>query len=252
MRLTLFDIDGTLLRCGSQVRDIFASALRDVYGCVGPLEKYSFAGRTDPGIVLDLMSGAGLERPHILDQLERMRELYLERLEEGLEAHRMRLLPGVLDLLETLAERADTVLGLLTGNWQLGARIKLSRFDLNRFFDFGAFGDDGADRRQLPPVALERARVSAGRTFTPEQTLIIGDSLLDVACGRAHGVPVMAVATGFTRAEDLADAGADWVLPDLVAAGFHLTQLATRRPASPSPDLPQDAAVPGSPSHPLC
>ena len=121
-------------------------------------------------------------------------------------------------LLGTLATRADVTLALLTGNWRRGAEIKLSRFDLNRFFGFGAFGCDGIERDELPPVALARAEEAVGRRFAPDEALIIGDSVHDVTCGRAHGIPVLAVATGRTPAAALGAAGADWVIPDLTAA----------------------------------
>jgi phosphoglycolate phosphatase len=147
-----------------------------------------------------------------------MREVYLAKLERALARDGMRLLPGVQEMLESLESRDDVVLALLTGNWEPGARTKLSRFDLNRYFAFGAFGCDAADRDHLPPVALDRAERSTGRRFAPEDTLIIGDSIHDVSCGRAHGIPVLAVATGHTPAQALHDAGADWVIQDLRVA----------------------------------
>lgn len=222
MRLILFDIDGTLLNCGRQVAGFFLGALEEVYGTRGVLEGYSFAGRTDPGIVLDLMSAAGLHREAVLENLPRMQDLYLARLEEGLDREGMRILPGVEALLDRLSANSELTLGLLTGNWSRGARTKLSRFGLERYFPFGAFGDDGFERCDLVPAALRRAEEATGRCFSPEEVLIVGDSVLDVACGQAHGVPVFAVATGLTPAEALNDAGADWVAPDLLSAGLHL------------------------------
>ena len=62
-------------------------------------------------------------------------------------------MPGVVELVAALAESGEVALGLLTGNWERGARIKLAPFDLNRYFPFGAFGDDQLHRRGLPPVA---------------------------------------------------------------------------------------------------
>ena len=219
MKLILFDIDGTLLSCGPQVRPLFASALEEVFGTAGDVDAYDFAGMTDSRIVIDLLTGAGVAEDDVRAGLPRMRDLYLERLERSLERHGMQLLPAVEELLGRLAARDDVVLALLTGNWERGARTKLSRFDLNRFFRFGAFGCDGIDRSDLPPVALERAERIAGRRFLPAETLIVGDSVHDVSCARAHGIPVLAVATGRTRPEALRAAGADWLVPDLRDAG---------------------------------
>jgi len=218
MKLVLFDIDGTLLDCGPQVRPLFASALVEVFGTAGDVDGYDFAGRTDPRIVLDLVTAAGVPEPEAREKLPRMRALYLDRLSRALDRRGMRLLPGVEEMLERLAAREDVVLALLTGNWEPGARAKLSRFDLNRFFGFGAFGCDGVDRSDLPPVALGRAERVVGRRFQPEEALIVGDSVHDVSCARAHGIPCLAVATGRTPSAALHEAGADWVVPDLHAA----------------------------------
>ena len=231
-RLLLFDIDGTLLSCGPQVRGLFTEALLEVYGTAGRCDSYPFHGRTDPRIVIDLLTGAGLQEAEIRARMPRFQQLYLAALEQGLARDGMRLLPGVEELLERLAERRDLTVGLLTGNWEPGARTKLSRFGLNRFFPFGAFGSDATDRDDLPPVALERAARHAGRAFRPDETLIIGDSVHDVGCGHAHGIPVLAVATGRTSAEELAAAGAEWVVPDLTYAAFGVTPGAAPLPFS--------------------
>lgn len=215
MNLVLFDIDGTLVDCGPQVRPLFASALEEVFGTAGDVDGYDFAGRTDPRIVLDLVTGAGIPETEALAKLPRVKALYAERLSRALDRRGMRLLPGVGELLERLAVREDLVVALLTGNWEPGARTKLSRFELNRFFGFGAFGCDGIERWELPPVALDRAEQAMGRRFRPEETLIVGDSVHDVTCAQAHGIPCLAVSTGRTRADALRVAGADWVIPDL-------------------------------------
>jgi phosphoglycolate phosphatase-like HAD superfamily hydrolase len=216
MRLLLFDIDGTLLDCGRQVRPLFAAALEAVFGTSGHLDGYDFAGKPDPRIVLDVMTAEGISAETVLDALPRVREDYLRRLAGGLDPERMRLLPGAREMLERLHGRV--AIGLVTGNWEGGARVKLGHFDLNPYFPVGAFGEDGSDRSDFPPRALERASRHYGEAFRAEDTMIIGDSLLDVACARAHGVRSLAVATGRTPAAALAAAGADWVIADLHAA----------------------------------
>ena len=216
--LVLFDIDGTLLNCGRQIGTIFVGALEEVFGGYERPKGYNFAGRTDPQIVHDMVSATGMDPEEIRCRLPDMQRAYFERLENDLDVAGMRLLPGVVPLLERLEAREDVVLGLLTGNWYEGARIKLSRFDLGRFFAFGAFGDDALARRDLVPVAMGRAAEAAGHRFETEEVLIIGDSELDVDCARAAGVISVAVATGHTDPQRLQDAGADWVFSDLEQA----------------------------------
>ena len=216
-RLILFDIDGTLLLCGPQVRPALADTLMEIFGTAGDVDTFDFAGQTDPRIVIGLLTRAGIPEEEVRARMDEVRAGYVKRLDQILDRRRMRLLPGVSEALEHLAGRDDVALGLVTGNWEPGARTKLSRFDLNRYFAFGAFGCDAVDRPDLPPVALERAERILGRRFQPEETLIVGDTIHDVACAKAHGIPVLAVATGRTTAETLRAAGADRVVEELTA-----------------------------------
>jgi phosphoglycolate phosphatase-like HAD superfamily hydrolase len=221
MRLVLFDIDGTLVDCGPSVRSLFAEAMVEAFGTAGPIDGYDFCGRTDDEIVFALTAAAGLTPEDVRQRLPLMKQLYLERLGDTLDLSEMRILPAVTGLLDELSTRTDVFIGLLTGNWRDGAQIKLTRVGLDRFFAFGAFGDDQPDRFGLPPVALERATAVTGRRWQAEECLIVGDSPADVACARAHGIPALAVATGRTSAEHLAAAGPHWLVDDLVGQGSH-------------------------------
>ena len=221
MKLILFDIDGTLIDCGGQARVAFGQALERVFGESGPIDTYEFSGKTDTRIVVDLMTAAGRPRAEVLVTLPQLRDEYLATLELNLARERMKVLPGIEPLLEHLAARDDIVLALLTGNWERGARIKLSRHDLNRYFAFGSFGDDVFDRNDLPPIAIERALRATQRRFHPQETLIVGDSILDVGCARANGIPCLAVATGRTSRETLASAGPTWIVDNLSDAIAH-------------------------------
>ncbi len=214
MRLLLFDIDGTLVRCGPQIGPIFMGALERTFGLTGDVRAYDFGGRTDTEAVIDLMTEAGVPRDEVEGRLAEVRSHYGDLLDR-LDPDQMRLLPGVVELLEELATAEDTCVALLTGNWEIGARAKLEPFGLNRFFDFGAFGEDGVRRDELVPVALERATSRLGAPPDASDVVIIGDTVRDIACGDAHGVPVLAVATGFTTGDRLEEAGARWVVPDL-------------------------------------
>ncbi len=221
MRLVLFDIDGTLVDCGPSVRRIFTGAMEEVFGTAGPIDGYDFSGRTDDEIVLALTAAAGLRTGDVRRRLPLMKGLYLERLGRLLDPSEMRVLPAVKALLDELAARADVCLGLLTGNWRDGARTKLGRVGLDGYFEFGAFGDGQPNRLGLPAVALDRAAAVTGRRWRKDECLIVGDSLADVACARANGIPSLAVATGRTPAEQLAAAGPRWLVEDLVGQWSH-------------------------------
>lgn len=212
-RLVLFDVDGTLLSAGRAARESVLAALESVYGWAGEASRHDFSGKTDPQIVREIVAEAvGSERCEA--ELPRALDRYLEEFSRRLTPDAVTPKPGVPELLARLARHPDVTLGLLTGNLERGARMKLAPPDFNRYFPFGAFGSDSADRYCLPAVALERARVHTGRDFQGKQIVIVGDSIHDVACGRSLGVRAVAVATGPTPAERLAQEGPDALFPD--------------------------------------
>ena len=124
-------------------------------------------------------------------------------------------MPGIQALLDDLQARDGVYLGLLTGNFEAGARIKLEYFDLWRYFQCGAFGDDAADRNALVPFAVSRARECGVPDLAPHDILVVGDTPHDIACARAVGATPVAVATGMFTTEQLRDSGAGIVFRDL-------------------------------------
>jgi phosphoglycolate phosphatase-like HAD superfamily hydrolase len=218
----LFDVDGTLLSAGGVSDRALQAALEETFGTGGRVEGYDYSGKTDPQIVRELMRARGFDDSAINARLAFALDRYRTRLAEWISPADVRAKPGIGHLLEALAARADVVLGLLTGNIEPCARLKLEPIGANRFFAFGAFGSDNEDRYQLPRLALERALAATGVTFSGSDTVIVGDSVHDVLCGRAIGVRAVAVATGKTPPERLAEAGPDALVRDFgdTAAGL--------------------------------
>ena len=201
-RLILFDIDGTLMTDGGAAREAYGQALTAVYGYTGDIGKYDFSGRTDPQITHMVLGDAGIAAAEIDAQLPQLWDLYLG----GLEARapgRVRVLPGIPQLLDALAAREEVVLALLTGNVERGARIKLGAAGLDRYFAFGAYGSDSAHREELPPIAVRRAEERTGHRVAGRDVVIIGDSIYDVRCGVPHDATTIAVASGRTAAATL-------------------------------------------------
>lgn len=203
MRLALFDIDGTLITDDGAARQAFGDALVAVYGYDGDLARYDFSGRTDPQIAYMILRDTGLSDEAIAAKLDAMWYHYLAGLARNATPGRVRVLPGMRELLAALAERDDVTIALLTGNLERGARLKLGPTGLNPYFPFGAFGSDSMHREELPPIAVARANAANGQHFRGRDVVILGDSIYDVRCGVPHGATTIAIASGKTSAERL-------------------------------------------------
>jgi len=220
VHLLLFDIDGTLFR-GEGVGSVaLKRAFEDVFGVAavenGALKGIPFNGRSDPAIIADMAAALGIEAEAFTDATGRFRESYLAHLTERVaESTRKRLLPGAAELIPRLHEDPRVALGLLTGNIEAGARIKLGAFDFNRFFPFGGFGDDGVDRTVLARCARERGEEHHRRRFEPVSVLVVGDTVHDVAAARANGFTAVGVETGGVASDAMLAAGAAAVFPGL-------------------------------------
>lgn len=222
-RLILFDIDGTLLSAGGAPRRAFRQALAEQFGTEGEAATDDFSGKTDPQIVYDLMRAAGFADDHIGERIAAFFDHYVEGLTRELVVEtRHALKPGVAELVPSLASDPRVVLGLVTGNIERGARLKLEHFGLWDAFAVGAFGSDDPSRDCLPGIAIDRAEALVGRRFEGPEIVVIGDTPADVRCARAAGAMAVAVATGPpTRAtlaackpDILLDSLADW--PELL------------------------------------
>jgi phosphoglycolate phosphatase-like HAD superfamily hydrolase len=215
-KLVLFDIDGTLVLTGGAGIRAMNRAGESVLGLANLLDGVPVAGRTDWIILHDALKNAG----HDLDEelFERMREAHHDFLREEilLPGDGVKdVMPGIRELLPLLRSRDDVALGLLTGNFEEAARIKLGHFDLWDYFRCGAFGDDAADRNALVPFAVDRARACGLGDFDYADVIVIGDTPSDVACANAVGAVPVAVATGTYTVDQLRKTGAEIVLDDL-------------------------------------
>ncbi len=213
--LLLFDIDGTLV---TGAADAHAQALHEALHAVHGVDARRMpipiapAGRTDPEIARALLLGAGVSATQIDERADEVRErccgTYARLCPTDL---RHTVLPGVPDLLAWLSRQAGVILGLLTGNYEPVARLKLRRAGLGEQFasGHGAFGSDSEDRTMLPAIARRRAG-TVGAPHPRARTIVIGDTPRDIACARADEVRCVAVATGPYDAAALT--GADTVV----------------------------------------
>lgn len=219
MRLVLFDIDGTLLNSTGAGRSAMQRALHKVFGSSGD-PAYRYDGKTDKQIVRDVMRLEGHSDEHIDSKMEKLVDLYLDALREGVASPKFNVHPleGVMEILDVLEARDDIVLGLLTGNVEPGARVKLTAagIDPDRF-RINAFGSDHEHRPELPAIAQRRASESLGLSISGEKMIVIGDTPADITCGRALGARAIGVASGYYTVAQLEAHDPYAVLPSLAS-----------------------------------
>ena len=226
MRLFLFDIDGTLIYAHKAGRTCLIRAMQAVFGTVGAEDRYDWRGKTDPQIVRDLLRGAGVPESVIQARLDECFAAYAASLEDMIDnGHPVDVYPGIRQLLEALSAREDALVGLLTGNVEAGARLKLKPTGLLPYFRVAAYGSDDSDRRKLPAIARERAQALVGQIIPPSHLVIIGDTPLDIDCARAAGAAAVAVATGHHSVEELAAHSPDLLFRDFAAVEESLRAL---------------------------
>jgi len=224
--LLLFDIDGTLVqRAADAHRDAIHAALRRVYGLDDPARpRIESAGKTDIEIAREILVRCDVPPARIGEGLHEFRtcaaEEYGARVASDLTD---KVVPGMPELLAELDARGDVLLALVTGNLEPIARLKLARARLGGYFPRGqgGFGSDDDDRAALPEIARRRAGAN-GTPYPRERTIVIGDTPRDIACARADGVAVIAIATGPFGPDELGDADAvvrhARELPEAIAA----------------------------------
>jgi len=218
VRAVLFDIDGTILVTGGAGGVAWQHAFEELHRVDANVAEHTDAGMTDPEIAAIIFREViGREGT----QQERAKAIgcYLKHLPQAVaESQGYRVMPGIEELLPRLIEQG-VLLGLVTGNIEAAAHIKLSRARLNRFFSFGGYGSDSADRTEVTKAALERGALVSGGTLGKGACIAVGDTPRDVTAGHGAGIQVVGVATGSYSVEQLRNAGADFAIAE-TTAGF--------------------------------
>ena len=210
----LFDIDGTLIISGGAGAASWRMAFDELYGIPADIGAFTDTGMTDPDVGRQTFV-AVLHRQPTQAEFAKLLERRLHYLYQTVaDSNGYRVLDGVADLLPRLLDQGY-LLGVVTGNLEAAAHIKLHRAKLNRFFSFGGYGSDSADRGEITRIALSRAALVYGATVSPDQCLVIGDTPHDAEGAHAAGIKCVGVASHNFNADQLRAGGADYVIGSL-------------------------------------
>ena len=212
MKLFLFDVDLTLVNTGGAGLRALDRACQKLLSVDNAMQGIDPSGKTDPAIVREIFARLGIISDGGIG-IDTVLESYLAFLREEVEtSEKYHVLPGIVPILNEISARPNTMLGLATGNIELGARVKLQRGGLNIYFSFGGFGSDAEDRAEVVRKAGETAARRHGNSIRPEDVFVIGDTPLDIAAGRSAGYKTVGVATGRYSTVVLQQAGASFVI----------------------------------------
>jgi len=210
----LFDIDGTLINTGGAGAASWRLAFDELYGISADIGKFTDAGMTDPAVgrrTFEAVLNRKPERREFTRLMER-RNFYLHQTVQ--ESKGYEVLPGVNELLPKLID-GGYMLGIVTGNVEAAAHVKLHRANLNRFFSFGGYGSDSDERGEVTRIALERASQVYGEKVERDQAFSVGDTPLDVTGAHAAGIECVGVGSHHYTADQRREAGADYAITSL-------------------------------------
>lgn len=235
MKLVLFDVDGTLLLTGGAGMRAFSTALRKVFDLSIDFKVIRPDGKTDPLIARELLAHFGQEDRWNRQSQEELFSAYISNLKDEMDKARMNgtihVLPGVRELLEILAAQPDCAIGLVTGNIEEGARIKIDMAGLAKYFRFGGYGSDSEDRTMLIRESISRGKQLIFPAHV-ESSFVVGDTPLDIIHGRQAGALTIAVASSGYSVDELSPYKPDLLVPSLTPPDPVIAFLQSRNSSS--------------------
>jgi len=214
-KLILFDIDGTLLKGRSKIHfKSFSEGLRKVFKINTTPAEIDHDGKTDTGIIIELSEKHGIPKDKVLPRLKEIYKIMIDIYKKNVDLDTDIKPNGNVEKLLTILKKKDHILGLLTGNLEDIGRAKIGKFDLNKYFSFGSFGEISEIRSKLLEDAIEQAESKFKIHFKKEDIFVIGDTRFDVECGKKVGVKTIAIATGKYSTEELKEYNPDYLFKD--------------------------------------
>ncbi|NLY70988.1 MAG: HAD family hydrolase [Clostridiales bacterium] len=211
-RLIFWDIDGTLLHCGSNGRKALNRTFLELYGITDALGKSPVGASMDSMLLGGIMKNFGIDPKDFPKITQHYKTVLKEILEQD---NNKRILPGVIPILEAIDKHPQAINALLTSNLRVGAEAKLSSVGLDKYFRIGGFGDDIGEKWDAAIKCIEMAEEQFNTLFPKDQIYLIGDSCYDIVCAKKVGMKSIAVATGWTDISTLQECKPDYFFPDL-------------------------------------
>ena len=214
-KLILFDIDGTLLKGMSKIHfKSFSEAISRVFKVDASPADINHSGKTDTRIILEVLEKHGISRDKVLPRLKEIYKIMIDFYKKNVDFDTDIKPNDNIEKILSILKKKGYILGLLTGNLEKIARTKIGKFDLNKYFPFGAFGEISVNRSELLEDVIKQAEFKFDIKLSKEDVYVIGDTRYDIEGVKELGVKIIAVATGIYFLEDLKKYNPDYLFKD--------------------------------------
>jgi phosphoglycolate phosphatase-like HAD superfamily hydrolase len=214
-KLVLFDIDGTLLKGESKVHfNSFIEGFKKILKMDVNPDEINHSGKTDKRIILELAERYGIPRKKVLSKLNEIYKIMIDFYKKNVNSDDGIKPNDNVEKLISILKKKGYILGLLTGNLEGIARTKIGKFDLNKYFSFGSFGQISENRSELLEDVIKQVESKFRVNLSKENVFVFGDTRFDVEGGKEIGVKTIAIATGKYTFEDLKKYNPDYVFKD--------------------------------------
>lgn len=200
----VFDLDGTLMSSSSTIYKCTLRTFRE-FNILAEIPEQEFNNKIGHHF-RDIFRDFNIEVPDLEGFIEKYKSLYFDFIDESL------VFPNVIYVLEELKKRNIPV-SLLTTKGQDQAELILDHFKLSDYFTIIMGRQPGIAIKPAPDALL---KICNEIGVPADYTLMVGDSELDIKCGKNAGALTCAVTFGYRTEEDLKLQKPDYVISDML------------------------------------
>ncbi len=203
--LIFFDINGTIIERDERTDLPFAYAMKNLIDVNEPMKNVDTSARSDKDVFMEVLRNFNVE---FTEQLwQEFLKLYQIQLEAFKDSDVWRDNVDAVEFIKWLSE-TDHHLSLITGELSIGAKYKLEKIGVWKYFETGGFGEDGLKRFDIADQALRKAE----ELYKYDKLIVIGDTLLDIQTARHLKAEIISITTGSHSKEKLLTLDPDYII----------------------------------------
>lgn len=200
----VFDLDGTLMSSSSTIYKCTLRTFKE-FNILAELPEEEFNNKIGHHFG-DIFRDLNIDVPDLEGFIDKYKSLYFDYIDESL------VYPNVVEMLKEMKNQKIPV-SLLTTKAQDQAERILEHFQLSQYFNMIMGRRPGIAIKPAPDALL---KICKDVGVPADYTLMVGDSELDIKCGKNAGALTCAVTFGYRTEEDLRSENPDYIISDML------------------------------------